>query len=359
MKLPLSANNGCTRSSGTAIAWWPPWPRRRCRLFSRNAIEWTEKVPEITSAIQALGLTSAALDGELIAGSGTKEDFNLLQATLSGEKQGALTLVLFDLLHVDGVDISDAPLADRKDLLAAILQQPPAHLSLSSHIPGEGAEAYRLASERHFEGIISKRADLPYQAGRSDGWRKTKSLMSDEFAIVGYTAPKGSRTGFGSLLLARPDPKHGWSYAGRVGSGFSDELIRQVTKSLDRKAQTEPTVHVPPHDTDLRSARWFKPANVVEVFYRGIGGYGLLRQPSLKGLRPDKTPADLLDSDHAPAGEKAAQPRKNSRSKAVKTKAEAAKRWPRQRSSGSPVPIAWSFRTAATPSNRSPTITWA
>jgi len=289
--------------------------KKKVRLFSRNAIEWTDKVPEITSAIEALGLTSAALDGELIAGSGTKEDFNLLQGTLSGEKQGALTLVLFDLLHLDGIDISDSPLIERKELLAEILQKPPAHLSLSSHIPGEGVEAYKLASERHFEGIISKRADRGHHPGRSDDWRKTKSLASDEFAIVGYTAPKGSRTGFGSLLLARPDAKHGWSYAGRVGSGFSDELIRQVSKTLDKGALAKPTVYVPPHDTDLRSALWFKPAGVVEVFYRGIGGYGLLRQPSLKGLRPDKSPKDLLDSDR---GAKAAAPKRTAAKTAVK-----------------------------------------
>ena len=227
------------------------------RLWSRNALEWTKKVPEITAAIEALGLTSAALDGELIAGTGTKQDFNLLQSTLSGEKQGVLTFVLFDLLHVDGVDISASPLSDRKALLQKLLKKTVPRLSFSSHIPGDGAEAFKLASDQHFEGIISKRADRPHHAGRGDDWRKTKSLQSDEFAIVGFTAPKGSRTGFGSLLLARPDAEHGWAYAGRVGSGFSDELIRQVSKTLDKGAQTKPTVFVPTNDTDLRSARWF------------------------------------------------------------------------------------------------------
>ncbi len=270
----------------------------RARLFSRNAIEWTQKVPEITAAVEALGLTSAALDGELIAGQGTKDDFNLLQATLSGAKQGSLTLVLFDLLHLDGIDISGSPLIDRKALLAKVLENPPSHLSLSSHVPGEGAKAFELAAGNDFEGIISKRGDRPHHPGRSDDWRKTKSLASDEFAVVGYTAPKGSRSGFGSLLLARPDPDHGWSYAGRVGSGFSHELITKVSRTLDKNAKAKPTVHVPAHDTDLRSAKWFAPQRVVEVFYRGIGGNGLLRQPSLKGLRPDKTPADLFDSDH-------------------------------------------------------------
>ena len=274
----------------------------KARLFSRNAIEWTRKVPEIAAAVEALGLANAALDGELIAGQGTKDDFNLLQGTLSGEKQGALTLVLFDLLHVDGIDISEAPLVDRKRLLERVMEDPPAHLSFSSHIPEDGAKAFELASEGHFEGVISKRADRPHHPGRSDDWRKSKSLASDEFAVVGYTAPKGSRSGFGSLLLARPDPEHGGSYAGRVGSGFSDELIAQVAKTLDQSATAKPTVHVPPHDTDLRSARWFAPEAVVEVFYRGVGGQGLLRQPSLKGLRPDKSASDLLDSDRGISG---------------------------------------------------------
>lgn len=274
----------------------------KARLWSRNAIEWTQKVPEITAALEALGLTSAALDGELIAGAGTRQDFTLLQGTLSGEKQGALSLALFDLLHVDGVDVRGAPLIERKKMLERLLAQAPRGLSYSSHVAGNATEAFKLASEQGFEGLISKRADQPHHPGRSDDWRKTKHLASDEFAVVGYTAPKGSRTGFGSLLLARPDAEHGWSYAGRVGSGFSDELLEQVSRTLDKGAQKRPTVHVPPHDTDLRSAKWFAPDAVVEVFYRGIGSHGLLRQPSLKGLRPDKSPADLLGSDHGPVG---------------------------------------------------------
>ncbi|WP_275898260.1 DNA polymerase ligase N-terminal domain-containing protein, partial [Stenotrophomonas indicatrix] len=182
------------------------------RLWSRNALEWTEKIPEIRDAVAALGLTSAALDGELIAGSGTKEDFNLLQATLSGERQGALAYALFDLLHIDGVDVAAAPLLERKGLLQELLAGREHPLAFSSHVQGDGNEAYRLAGEQHFEGIISKRADRSYHSGRSEDWRKTKQLASDEFAVVGYTAPKGRRDGFGSLLLAKPDREHGWLY---------------------------------------------------------------------------------------------------------------------------------------------------
>ncbi|WP_101097663.1 DNA ligase D, partial [Xanthomonas citri] len=269
----------------------------KVRLWSRNALEWTDKTPEIADAIQSLGLRSAQIDGELIAGRGTKEDFNLLQATLSGERQVPLALAVFDLLHVDGVDIGETPLRERKQLLQQVLEAAPhTHLAYSSHVEGDGTEAFRVAGEQHFEGIISKRADRPYRDGRSDDWRKTKQLGSQEYAVVGYTAPKGSRSGFGSLLLATPDPVHGWLYVGRVGSGFSDALMREVTQQLEGGGR-KPTAHIPTEDTDLRGATWFAPRFVVEVFYRGIGGQQLLRQASFKALRPDKRIADLADSD--------------------------------------------------------------
>ncbi|KTF32518.1 DNA ligase D [Xanthomonas vesicatoria] len=267
------------------------------RLWSRNALEWTDKAPEIRDAIQSLGMRSAQLDGELIAGRGTKEDFNLLQATLSGERQVPLALAVFDLLHIDGVDISEAPLVERKQLLQQVLAATPnAHLAYSSHVEGDGLEAFRVAGQQHFEGIISKRADRPYRGGRSDDWRKTKQLASQEYAVVGYTAPKGSRSGFGSLLLATPDATHGWLYVGRVGSGFSDALMREVTQQLDGGGR-KPTAYIPTEDTDLRGATWFAPRFVVEVFYRGVGGQHLLRQASFKSLRPDKRIADLGDTD--------------------------------------------------------------
>ncbi|MFI8718584.1 DNA ligase D [Stenotrophomonas sp. NPDC077464] len=275
------------------------------QLWSRNALEWTSKIPEIRDAVAALGLKSGALDGELIAGSGTKEDFNLLQATLSGERQGTLAYALFDLLHIDGIDIADAPLLERKELLQELLEGSSGPLAYSSHIEGDGESAYQLAGDRHFEGIISKRADRAYRGGRSEDWKKTKQLASDEFAVVGYTAPKGSRAGFGSLLLAKPDPKHGWLYVGRVGSGFSDTLIKELSQLIGRAGGKTPTAHVPTKDTDLRSATWFEPRFVVEVFYRGIGGQQLLRQPSLKAVRRDKDVADLADSDRSPPAEKA------------------------------------------------------
>jgi bifunctional non-homologous end joining protein LigD len=292
------------------------------QLWSRNALAWTEKLPDIAAALEGLGLASAALDGELIAGQGRKEDFNLLQATLSGERAGKLVLALFDLLHVDGVDISAAPLRDRKALLQKILDNAPSpHLAFSSHIEADGASAYALAGEQHFEGIISKRADRAYHPGRGDDWRKTKQLASDEFAVVGYTAPRGSRSGFGSLLLAKPDAEHGWRYVGRVGTGFTDAMLAEISQRIGKAGGSRPTAHVGTTDTDLRHATWFPPRFVVEVFYRGVGRQDLLRQPSLKAVREDKRVTDLRDSDRAQDHPKPEKPAK----KAKKTTAASAR----------------------------------
>ncbi|ODU52810.1 MAG: DNA ligase D [Lysobacteraceae bacterium SCN 69-48] len=271
----------------------------KARLYSRNALDWTLKLPDIVAAVEALKLRHAALDGELIAGSGTKADFNLLQATLSGVRNASLSLVLFDLLHLDGVDLSAVPLLARKALLQAVLGTPPPHLAYSSHVLGDGARAWQLAGEQGFEGIVSKRADRGHHAGRSPDWRKTKHVLADEFAVVGYSAPKGSRVGIGALLLATPEGR-GWRYVGRLGTGFSDALLRQLATKLG-EGQSEPTARMEVPDPALGRARWVAPTLVVEAYYRGIGGNGLLRQASLKTVRSDKSASELRDSDRAPA----------------------------------------------------------
>lgn len=267
----------------------------KARLWSRNELEWTARVPEIAAAVEALDLPDAVLDGELVAGAGTQADFGLLQATLSGEKNAPLYYVLFDLIQLGDVDLTGCAQVDRKALLGEIMQSPPARLVFSSHVVGHGNEAMEQATQRGLEGIISKRADAPYRSGRGDDWRKVKRRASEEFAVVGYTAPKGSRSGFGSLLLARPDAEHGWRYAGRVGSGFSSQMLETIAAQLARGARSKPTVQVDVDDPALRAAHWVKPQKVVEVFHHGVGNQGLLRQPSLKAFRADKRASELDD----------------------------------------------------------------
>ncbi|HWS77892.1 MAG TPA: DNA ligase D [Thermomonas sp.] len=268
------------------------------RLWSRNALDWTERVPEVRDAVAALGLREAVLDGELVAGGGSRDDFNLLQQVLSGERQGQLRHALFDLLHLDGVDLRAVALVERKALLAQLLEDAPAPLAYSSHGVGDAEAAFAAAVAAGFEGIVSKRGDAPSHPGRGDDWRKSKAQASAEYAVVGYTPPKGGRRGIGALLLATPDPAHGWRYVGRVGSGFSDAQLQALGERLRGKGGETPSVHVPDNDTDLRQAKWLpEPAFVVEVFTRGTGGRGLLRQASFKALRPDKPIASLDDGD--------------------------------------------------------------
>ena len=295
-------------------------------LWSRNALDWSERAPEVRDALAALGLHDALFDGELIAGQGRREDFNRLQQVLSGERQGRLRLVLFDLLQVDGVDLSSVPLLDRKRLLERMLRGAPPALAYSSHGIGDARQAFQAALEAGFEGIVSKRADAAHHAGRGDDWRKTKAQASAEYAVIGYTPPKGSRRGIGALLLATPDAQHGWRYAGRVGSGFDDAQLQSLGKRLAGRGGPAPSVHVPDNDTDLRQARWLaKPAFVVEVFTRGTGGRGLLRQASFKALRPDKPVASLVDDDRAqtPRAKEAAMPDKPVRPSTAKARGKA------------------------------------
>ncbi len=269
-------------------------------VWSRNGLRWNERLPEIVQAIIALGLRSAHLDGELIAlDNKGHSDFNGLQKTLSGEAQFPLVYMLFDLPCIEGFDLSAASLTDRKQLLAHVLKSAPARLAFSTHSVGNGNAAFEMATEQQLEGIVSKRIDSGYREGRGDDWLKIKRLQSDEFAIVGYTHPKGSRSGFGSLLLARPAPDSakGWSYAGRVGSGFTDAQLDALGKAIASKGTKKPGFALSGIDPELRGATWIKPKAVAEVYFRGVGNHGLLRQPSLKTLRPDKSASALRDSD--------------------------------------------------------------
>jgi bifunctional non-homologous end joining protein LigD len=292
-------------------------------LWSRNALPWNDRLPEIVAAIEGLGLDSARLDGELIAlDAQGRSDFNALQRTLSGEMQSPLAYMLFDMPYLQGYDLSKVALNERKALLERLLSHSPHLLSYSGHNLGDGDQVFAMAMEQELEGIISKRADGAYRSGRNDDWLKIKRLESDEFAVVGYTPAKGSRLTFGSLLLARPDPDGGWTYVGRVGTGFTDEMLRELGKTLAKGGSKTPSVRIDAVDPTLRGALWVPPTAVAEVYYRGIGNKNLLRQPSLKTLRVDKAPKDLRSSDRdvatKPAPKLARGKKKESSARAAK-----------------------------------------
>ena len=274
-------------------------------LWSRNGLDWTERLPEIARDMASLGLQNAAFDGELVVLDGVRSDFSALQATLSGEKPAPLSYLLFDLIHLNGLDLCDVALLDRKTLLESVLQDAPSRLRYSSHLIGSGPQVFAQVPAEKLEGIISKRVDAPYHGGRSSSWQKIKMELSDEFAIAGFIEPQGSRVGIGSLLLAAPEGKKGWRLAGRVGTGMNDAMLHQLSTHLRPLAVKQPTVRVEGIDSDLRRAKWVKPQQVVEVFYRGHSSQGLLRHTAFKTLREDKTVADLRRSqtDEEPMAE--------------------------------------------------------
>jgi bifunctional non-homologous end joining protein LigD len=278
-------------------------------LWSRNALEWTSRLPDLVQALTELGLDSAQLDGELVVLRDGRSDFNALQAVLSGDRSEPLTYVLFDIIHVQDYALAQCPLIERKELLRAIVKLAKSpRLMFSDHHAGDGSKVFEQAIAHCLEGIMSKRAAAPYRAGRGDDWLKVKQALSDEFAIVGYTAPKGSRTGFGSLLLAAAEKGGAWRYVGRVGSGFSQVQLGELARQLQRGGQDEPSVRAETIDPLLRGAHWVRPEKVAEVYYRGIGNLGLLRQPSLKVIRADKTAADLVNETAGRRRQESAMP---------------------------------------------------
>jgi len=276
---------------------------RELQLLSRNRLDWTAKLPAVAEAILALDCRNCVLDGELVVlDEQGRSRFDLLQKEFNRAQAETVRYAVFDLLALNRDDLRDSPLLERKAALSRLLAYAAAHpstspLVVSGFLRGNGALAYRRACEAGLEGVISKSVDAPYRGGRGDSWRKLKCIDSDEFVIVGYTPGKGSRGALGALLLAEPRGKQ-WRYVGRVGTGMDAAMLEQLHDQL-KPAKHKPELTDAPNTKQLRGARpvWVQPETVVEVAFRGRTGDDFLRQASFKGLRPDKSPADLRDSD--------------------------------------------------------------
>lgn len=264
------------------------------RLRSRGGLDWNESFPEVARAVEALPVSDACLDGELVVlGEDGSSDFSELQRVIGGSSNAALRYLVFDLPGVAGVDLRAVAVEDRKALLKTLLPEAPHLLAYSDHVVGHGREVFAQTGAKGIEGIISKRLGSAYHGGRGNDWLKIKHESSDEFLVVGHTDPKGSRTGFGALLLAMREAGGGLRYVGRVGTGFDDAALRDLgarMRTLQRKA---PTVELPAHvPLPRRSVHWVAPELVVEVAFRGWGKEGLLRQAAFKRLRIDKKKED-------------------------------------------------------------------
>jgi DNA ligase D-like protein (predicted ligase) len=272
------------------------------RLLTRTGLDWTDKYPAIVDALSALPVTQAYLDGELCALSEEGlTSFSAMQAATEARSSDGLLLVLFDLIFLDGEDLTGEPLRVRKEHLEALLAKAVPGLQYSAHYHVSGGSFYRHACKLGIEGIVSKRLDCPYAPGDRGLWRKVKCLNREEFVVVGWTDPEGSRPHLGALLLAYYAPDGQLVYAGRAGTGMNTDQLRRLREALDRLAMSEVPLDVlPPKSTRFGSplvlsrVHWVRPKMVVEVTYLTWTDDNLLRHVVFNGVREDKPARDVI-----------------------------------------------------------------
>ncbi len=267
------------------------------QLESRTGKDLTGTYPEVLAAAASQRPRSFLLDGEVVAYEGDQTSFSRLQQRLgvimpSAELVADYPVVynVFDLIELDGEDLTRLPLLERRARLAKATR-PRAALQLSEAWRGDSERRFAAACRSGWEGLIAKRADGPYIHGRSKDWLKLKCAWGQELVIGGYTDPAGSRTDFGALLVGYYENGR-LLYAGKVGTGYSGETLRDLGARLRAlEAPTSPFVEVRPTP---RGTHWTRPELVAQIGFAEWTSDGRLRQPRFLGLRDDKAPADVL-----------------------------------------------------------------
>jgi len=276
-------------------------------LYSRKGLDFTESFPEIARAIKAIPFEGMILDGELVVlNESGHPSFNKLQARAKlgarEAKRAAIespaTLYVFELLAFEGYDLRKLPLIKRKEILQKILP-PTGPLRYSEHFEKNGEALYEQVVNLGLEGIVAKKADSPYRNGRSSDWLKIRADRIDDFVVVGFSKPKGSRGGFGSLHVgAYKDGR--LIYCGRAGSGFSGDQLSEISATLQSLVRKTPPCDPPengalPKGTDHT---WVEPRLVCDVRYKEFTKDGLLRQSVFVRFRDDKKPEDVQMPGH-------------------------------------------------------------
>ncbi|RYJ63344.1 DNA ligase D [Pseudomonas songnenensis] len=270
------------------------------KLFTRNGHDWTAKMPQQAAALAGLGLESGWLDGEMVVPNeeGTP-DFQALQNAFEAGRSGSILYYLFDLPYLNGMDLREVALEQRRAALREVLGRSDSELlRFSEDFTEQPDSILESACQMKLEGLIGKRAGSSYTSKRSSSWVKIKCSNRQEFIIVGYTQPKGTRTGFGALLLGLHDEKGKLLYAGKVGTGFNQATLKSLHTQL-KKLETDksPLAKAAPA-ADVRGAQWLKPELMCEVAYAEMTRQGVVRHSVFHGLRTDK-PAEAITHERA------------------------------------------------------------
>jgi bifunctional non-homologous end joining protein LigD len=270
------------------------------RLYSRNKLSFEKRFAPVVDSLQHIGL-EAVIDGELmVLDQSSKPKFQLIQDY--PKSGGSLVYMVFDLLYLDGHTLEKLPLLRRKEILAKLVEGLP-YISLSEHIAKQGKAFFRAIEQQGLEGIIAKEADSRYRQGtRGPSWLKVKTHMRQEAVIGGFTEPKGSRTGLGSLLLGVYD-NGDLIYIGHVGTGFNQKTLAEMRTRLDSLVQescpfkTKPKPNAPVH--------WVRPQLVCEISFGLWTDDGQIRFPVFLGLREDKDASAVRRESPVTSGEDA------------------------------------------------------
>ena len=266
----------------------------KAKVYTRSGLDWTDKFRAIAEAAAKLDVGAALIDGEIVAFKDGRPDFSTLKDAISNA--GDMTLFAFDLLSLDGEDLTALPNVARKERLRAILTESD-RIRFADHILGSGEQLFETMCREGYEGVVSKKADAPYRGARTQAWLKTKCIQRQEFVIVGWTKSDKSR-GFRSLLLGVHE--HGkLRYAGKVGTGFTQAMMNDLLEQLDTLARKTPTVDAP--KAAVRGAQWVTPKLVAEIAFAEVTPDGVLRHSSFLGLRGDKAAKDVVVERPRPA----------------------------------------------------------